>query len=82
MSYNGWPNYETWCAHLWITNEEAPERHWRERAQVLGDPYKLALELRHELDEEAPEVGGLYGDLMRAALSEIDHLALAKAFSE
>jgi hypothetical protein len=21
--YNGWPNYETWCVNLWLTNEEA-----------------------------------------------------------
>jgi len=22
MSYNGWPNYETWNVNLWATNEE------------------------------------------------------------
>ncbi len=30
--YNGWTNYETWCVHLWLTNEEGSYRYWREQA--------------------------------------------------
>jgi len=30
--YNGWANYETWCVHLWLTNEEGDYRYWREEA--------------------------------------------------
>src|SRR4051794_18704009 len=31
--YNGWANYETWCVHLWLTNEEESYRYWREEAR-------------------------------------------------
>jgi hypothetical protein len=31
--YNGWTNYETWCVHLWLSNEEGSYRYWREEAR-------------------------------------------------
>lgn len=31
--YNGWANYETWCVHLWLSNEEGSYRYWREEAE-------------------------------------------------
>ncbi|MBI3462006.1 MAG: hypothetical protein HY000_02960 [Planctomycetes bacterium] len=33
QSYNGWTNYETWCVHLWLTNEEGTYNHCRELAR-------------------------------------------------
>jgi len=41
--YNGWANYETWCVHLWLSNEEGSYRYWREeaerhRGEAPGDP--------------------------------------------
>lgn len=33
MAYNGWTNYETWCVHLWLTNEEGTYNHCRELAR-------------------------------------------------
>lgn len=31
--YNGWTNYETWCVHLWLSNEEGSYRYWRKEAR-------------------------------------------------
>ena len=33
MAYNGWTNYETWCIHLWLTNEEGTYNHCRDAAR-------------------------------------------------
>lgn len=32
--YNGWANYETWCVHLWLTNEQGSYCYWSDEAAV------------------------------------------------
>jgi hypothetical protein len=103
MSYNGWKNYETWCVHLWLTNEEgtyfycvelakecrkaAPsdervrDRIWPEADAakfLLSDRLKDYVEDHNPLREDAT----LYGDLVHAALSEVDWHEVAEAFLE
>jgi hypothetical protein len=31
--HNGWANYETWCVHLWLSNEEGSYRYWRDEVR-------------------------------------------------
>lgn len=31
--YNGWANYETWCVHLWMSNEQGSYGYWRGEAR-------------------------------------------------
>lgn len=87
--YNGWANYETWCVHLWLTNEEGSYRYWREEAERHrkdnGEDASgtLAEQLRSELEEASPiEEASLFSDLLNAALGEVDWFEVADAFLE
>jgi len=35
--YNGWTNYETWLANLWMDNDEGSYNHWQSEAQECYD---------------------------------------------
>lgn len=87
--YNGWANYETWCVHLWLTNEEGSYRYWREEAErhrkKAGEDASgtLAEQLKNELEEASPvEEASLFSDLLNAALGEVDWHEVADAFLE
>ena len=78
--YNGWDNYETWAMALWIDNEEPSYRYWRETARdILSQPmkkrerlYVLGQRLKDEFEDERPALDGVWGDLLGAAMSEVN----------
>lgn len=88
--YNGWQNYETWLANLYLNGED-----WQNfvETELLGDVEDeeitedkkvamLAEYLKDYVEEEA-EMAGLNGflvDLLFSAISEIDFTELATAF--
>jgi hypothetical protein len=39
--HNGWSNYETWCAHLWISNDQGSHEYTDDLAR---DFYRVAIE--------------------------------------
>ena len=94
-TYNGWTNYETWLVKLWMDNEEGDYRYWNSVAYDLGSQdspeyiadadnrrYSLARRLEDEHTEHMPEVKGMWADLLRAALQEVDWNEIANALLE
>lgn len=88
--YNGWTNYETWAVKLWIDNEEGSQNYWldeaaRARRHTTGKRdavYQLSQQLKDEHNEAAPEVSGVFADLMNAALGSVDWYEIAESLLE
>jgi hypothetical protein len=85
--YNGWTNYETWNVKLWLGNEEGSDGYWREQAQAARDTYgkddgtyRLADQMREEITNGAPEVTGLYSDLLTSALGAVSWQEIAEHY--
>lgn len=95
-TYNGWTNYETWAVNLWLSNEEGSYHYWggvaddcwesaeaeenwtrKENAQL-----DLAARLKSEHEEFTPELSGVWGDLLTAALSEVNWHEIAGGLLE
>jgi hypothetical protein len=84
--YNGYTNYETWCAELWIANDPAQHEYWREQARACmeADAYdgqwNLAGMLEEETKDACPDMPGFYSDLVWAALSRVNWNEIAGHF--
>jgi len=90
MSYNGWRNYETWLASLYLGGED-----WRNfvETELLGEEEDeeitedekvemLAEYLKDYIEDEADMAGlnRFLDDLLTRAISKIDFTELATAF--
>lgn len=92
--YNGWTNYETWNVALWLDNEEYEQRRWVGEAERICEEHTedgainryqatndLARDLKQWFDvEECPQLEGTYGDLLNAALSEVNWREIAEHY--
>lgn len=92
QKYNGWSNYETWCANLWLTNDSGGCDWLDETArQCVQDAIDAeesdikdaaaaaltdSLESYHR--EFYPEVQGVFADLLGAAFGAIDWREIAE----
>ena len=93
--YNGWTNYETWAVKLWIDNEQGSQEGWCAQArecwkEAKADKictreqrarYDLADALEYHYEDSTPEgvEGTVYGDLLGAALSEVNWDEIAQS---
>lgn len=94
--YNGWSNYETWVVDLWLTNDKDSYDCLTQEAQVHYNDaqtgphltreqiatHKLSVSLELMLEKCAPELSGVYGDLLSHALRKVDWLELAGSWIE
>ena len=90
--YNGWYNYETWVVNLWMDNEEGSYRYWGEVAgetyeeadadRIFSKAERAKLDLAERLKAEhedaAPELTGVFSDLLNAAMSEVNWYEIAE----
>lgn len=91
--YNGWFNYETWLAGLWMDNDSS--EYWATRAQEVYDEtdkddtftheenaaLALADEMKDHFEEGSPaDITGFYADLINAALSEVNWHEIAEHY--
>ena len=87
--YNGWTNYETFCVNSWYQDlsylfedhiEDLSDEH-DDKQDVLNTIAGWIEEhINEEVDLQVDNRGGFVGDLMNAALTEVDWLDLAEHY--
>jgi hypothetical protein len=98
MAYNGWTNYETWLVNLWMDNEPGSQEFFRDTCRSIHaetDAYNTGLTVaevarfrfadwlkQYYTDEQRPELPGLYGDLIGAALASVNWDEIARHYIE
>jgi hypothetical protein len=87
--YNGWTNYETWNAALWMDNDQYQYARYRELATELLEYhggyredalYALAEAMQQDFDANLPDTTGVYMDILNAAAREIDWQDIAEHY--
>lgn len=80
--YNGWSNYETWCVHLWLSNEERDYRYWRaEAARHRKEALRHANELEGIWSVELAGRAGL-AEQMKGEIEDAAPIGMACLYSD
>ena len=78
-SVEGWKNYTTWCVNEWLTQEESD---YDTLMSLVNDPdldrHQKASNLKATVEEMNPlvDVPSLWGDLLVAALQDVDWMEI------
>jgi hypothetical protein len=80
-TYNGWTNYETWLANIWLGETGFQDELASQRNLTLGDVAQQVESMIEMMTDDPREQDcGLGQDLMRAAISAININELARAY--
>ena len=80
-TYNGWTNYETWLAGLWLDQTDFTSELTNQRNLTLSDVAQQVESMIEAMTDDACEASrGLASDLLRAAISAININELARAY--
>nr|QNO41568.1 hypothetical protein HEBJAHIM_00009 [Methanosarcinales archaeon ANME-2c ERB4]QNO42122.1 hypothetical protein INBEEEIC_00024 [Methanosarcinales archaeon ANME-2c ERB4]QNO42280.1 hypothetical protein CCKMDOMK_00009 [Methanosarcinales archaeon ANME-2c ERB4]QNO42488.1 hypothetical protein LBOOMNCC_00041 [Methanosarcinales archaeon ANME-2c ERB4]QNO42573.1 hypothetical protein MMDHCPHC_00009 [Methanosarcinales archaeon ANME-2c ERB4] len=80
--YQGWSNYETWNANLWIDNEQASQQFWLDAAKNATSESDLADRMKNDFRDAMPELTGVWSDLLTASFGEVDWYEIAKSLMD
>ena len=82
-TYNGWSTYETWLVNLWLTNDMQDE-DLTASVKEANTTYEAKEILKDYVEELVPFQGitGLFADLLRGALSEVNWYEIVKNWRE
>ena len=82
-TYNGWKNYNTWAANLWIHNTESSYFYWMFQAKRAPTVAALADLLKEYHEAGEPDFGAsVYSDLLGYALQCVDWNEIARGLFE
>jgi hypothetical protein len=90
-SYNGWSNWETWLVYSWLSNETEIYRCFSDLAEEAVDKEEpdltetecLADDIDSWLQSEVEKLdlsNGMFCDLIRAGLHEVNCREISRAF--
>lgn len=82
-TYNGWSTYETWLVNLWIQNDQALHAVLHDEVTSADTLYDAKQVLQAWIDNEydlyiEDHGHGLFQDLLRGALQEVNWYEIAK----
>jgi len=82
QTYQGWTNYETWCVKLWMDNDEGLYLMVRDLIAERDGIYELSEALKSMVSDYAPDLEGMYADLLRAAIQAANYYEIAENMIE
>jgi hypothetical protein len=85
--YNGWTNWETWNANLWIDNDWHLGESYQMQADDLVGSYdqddavdQLADIIESDFNEFMPEVSGFFADMLNGAMRKVNWREIASKY--
>lgn len=82
MTHNGFKNYESWSIGSWMDNDAETQELFAGMARRARDVGQLSQEIEAYWKDNAPELEGVYAQLLHGALSDVNWYELAERLME